>query len=483
MADGFFVIEDGSVKFSDIVPVVVGTVGNFDCVFTFRVLQFEFDTGHLFDFVVEDFYEDGLFGCLVEYHLEVCGHRDDSEVVPLFVQFGKVRDFCVCNGQLHEGGKREEGGVVAEAESCCDGCNRTAYGVGGDGCVCFVKDVLQGGLCEVEAVWAVDERACAFEAVPPGVLGFPAGNFFFGREEVHEIVGGHFGVGCNFVEERFVHALERCRNFEEPVVELVCFDVVYNVIAVGEELFQERLRVYVFPELVAFVGVGLDFGVVELAPVKGADEIHVAFAGDELGFDFRVQCAEFPHEGGHAHDAASAGTCVGLDVRRDFFAGDVYVLENFREVLVHALGDAFVLVDAHLRQVTFLRGGFGGEHFCVSERLLAEFGELACGIGLGKRLVEIFVFICVMVVTATVAPVMADIERLVACGNFSVFNIYRFRIYQVIAGGVFGVLGEFFVGGLGVHGGCEEKSRRNHKKAFYEMQILHVINIYIDFSL
>ena len=47
----------------------------------------------------------------------------------------------------------------------------------------------------------------------------------------------------------------------------------------------------------------------------------------------------------------------------------------------------------------------------------------------------------------------------------------------------FGMLGEFFVGDLGVHGGGEEKSRRNHKKAFYEMQILHVTNIYIDFSL
>ena len=142
--------------------------------------------------------------------------------------------------------------------------------------------------------------------------------------------------------------MERCRDFEEAVVEFVCFDIVYNVTTVGEELFQERLRVYVFPQLVAFVGVGLDFGVVELVPVKGADEIHVALAGDEFGADFGILCAEFPHEGGHAHDAASAGTCVSLDVRRDFFAGDVYVPENFREVLVHALGDAFVLVDAHL---------------------------------------------------------------------------------------------------------------------------------------
>jgi hypothetical protein len=85
-----------------------------------------------------------------------------------------------------------------------------------------------------------------------------------------------------------------------------------------------------------------------------------------------------------------------------------------------------------------------------------------------------------MVITATVAPVMADIERLVACGNFSVFNIYRFRIYQVITGGEFGVLGEFIIGDLGVHGGGKEKSCRNHKKAFYEMQILHVTNIYIE---
>ena len=121
MADGFFVIEEGPVKFPDIAPVVVGAVGNFECVL-FRVLQFEFDTGHLFDFVVEEFYEDGLLGSLVEYHLEVCCHRDDSEVVPLFVQFGEVRDFCVCDWQLHEGGKRKEGCVVAEAEGCGDWC-------------------------------------------------------------------------------------------------------------------------------------------------------------------------------------------------------------------------------------------------------------------------------------------------------------------------------------------------------------------------
>ena len=127
-----------------------------------------------------------------------------------------------------------------------------------------------------------------------------------------------------------------------------------------------------------------------------------------------------------------------------------------------------------------MRGGFGGEHFCVSERLLAELGELACGIGLGKSLVEILVFVRVVVVTASVAPVMADVERLVACGGFSVFGIYGFRIYQVVARCEFGVLGEFFVGDLGVHGGGKEKSRRNHKKAFYEMQILHVTNIYIE---
>ena len=121
MADGFFVIEEGPVKFPDIAPVVVRAVGNFECVL-FRVLQFEFDTGHLFDFVVEEFYEDGLLGSLVEYHLEVCGHRDDSEVVPLFMQLREVGDLRVCNWQLHEGGEREEGCVVAEAEGCGNGC-------------------------------------------------------------------------------------------------------------------------------------------------------------------------------------------------------------------------------------------------------------------------------------------------------------------------------------------------------------------------
>jgi hypothetical protein len=65
--------------------------------------------------------------------------------------------------------------------------------------------------------------------------------------------------------------------------------------------------------------------------------------------------------------------------------------------------------------------------------LLAELGELACGIGLGKCLVDILVFVGIVVVTAPVAPVMADIERLIACGNLSVFNIYRFWIYQIIA--------------------------------------------------
>ena len=231
------------------------------------------------------------------------------------------------------------------------------------------------------------------------------------------------------------------------------------------------------PELVAFVRVRLDFRIVELAPVKGADELHVALARNKFRLDFRIERTEFPDKGGHAHDAASAGTCVSLDVRRDFFPADIPVLENFSEILVHAVGNAFVLLDAHLRKVSLARGGFGGEDFCIRQRLLTGFGKFACGIGLGKGFVEILIFVGVVVVTAAVASVVADIERLVSGRCLGISNICRFRVRQIIAGGKFRMLGEFLVANLCVYGCGKEKSRSEYKNPFCKIQFFHVSNI------
>ena len=199
------------------------------------------------------------------------------------------------------------------------------------------------------------------------------------------------------------------------------------------------MRVHVFPKFIAFVRVGLDLGIVELAPVKRTDELHVALARNQFRLDFRIERTEFPDEGGHAHNATSAGACVRFDMRCDFFSADFPILKNVPKILVHAVCDSLVLGDTYLREVSFARGGIGGEDFCVCQRLFTEFGQFACGIGLGKSLVEEPVFVCVVVVAATVPSVMADIERLVSGGNLCVFNIYGFRVHEVIARCKFGM--------------------------------------------
>ena len=261
------------------------------------------------------------------------------------------------------------------------------------------------------------------------------------------------------------------------VQNIIIMDILCNVTTVGEDFFQEWLRVHLLPELVAFVRVSFDFRIVELAPVKGADELHVALARNKFRLDFRVERAEFPDEGGHAHDASSACTCVSLDVRRDFFPADIPVLENFSEILVHAVGNAFVLLDAHLREVSFARGGFGGENFCIRQRLLTGFGQFASGIGLEKCFVEILVFVGVVVVTAAVASVVADIERLVSGRCLGIFNICRFRVRQIIAGGKFRMLCQLGIANLRVHGCSKEKSCGENKNPFCKIQFFHVSNI------
>ena len=126
---------------------------------------------------------------------------------------------------------------MAKAERGCNrrlGCACIYRCINGNRFVGFFQNVLERGLCKVEAIGAVDERACTFEAIPPGVLRFPACNFFFSCEQVYKSIGGHFGGLGNFVEERFVHPLERCRNFKEMVVEPVGVYVICNVFVVIE---------------------------------------------------------------------------------------------------------------------------------------------------------------------------------------------------------------------------------------------------------
>ena len=88
-----------------------------------------------------------------------------------------------------------------------------------------------------------------------------------------------------------------------------------------------------------------------------------------------------------------------------------------------------MLLDAHLREVSFARGCLVYEDFCVGECLFAKFGEFLGGICLGERFKKVGVLFGAVVVAAAVTPVMADIERLVAGRCLGIFNIYGFRVH------------------------------------------------------
>ena len=366
------------------------------------------------------------------------------------MQFGEVAYLRVCDGQLHEGGEREEARVVPETERGGYGC------IAGKDGVRLVDDVLERWLCEVGAVALVDERACSQQAVPPGVLRLPAVDAFLGSVDFAQLADGGTGGLLDACDKRGIHSGEEVGDFEEPVVECARVNVLCGVGAVGEQLLDEGLCIDILPELVAFGGVGGCAGVVELAPVERADERHVALARDHLGFDLRELRAELADERCHAHDAAPAGARVRLHVRRDFLVARLAVLEHVGEVPGHALRDAHVLVHAYLREVAGAGHCLALEGLRECVNLFAEGSERVCRIGLGECLGDVLVFVGAVVVAAAVPAVMADVEGLVACGRLGVLDVCGFRVGHRTAEGVFRVSREFGVGRLRLCGECRE---------------------------
>ena len=87
----------------------------------------------------------------------------------------------------------------------------------------------------------------------------------------------------------------------------------------------------------------------DFSEVERADEAHQVLARFLVNFDLGLLRMQFFEERCHAHDAAYAGAGVG------FYIG--VILENFREVLDHALCDSLMLGHAELGQVACTRGG------------------------------------------------------------------------------------------------------------------------------
>ena len=463
--------QEVRVEGPEVVPAVVRGGG---AVLFLGFRQSAFNRQGLFDFVVEEFHENrcgfcgafrgfGGFRRFVEYNLHVRGHGNHAEVGPLFVQFAEVADLRVRDGELHEGGKGEEPCVVAKAEGRCDrrlcglcGGLRGIFigggifsvgfqGVGGDDGVRLVEDALENALAEVDAVLHAYERARAEQAVPPGILRLPAGDSFLGGEQVQECFGGDFRFVGDVFKHGFVESRILACDFDEPVEELACIDVLCHVGSVVEQFSHERLGVYAVPEFAAFVGVAFQFRVLQFSPVERADGRHVTLARDHFDFDFRELCAELAEECAHAHDAAAAGARVGFHVWRKF---RILAIENFGEVFRHAFGDALVLPYADLREVACARGCLDEKHVGVGEGLLTRFGEFPEGICFGECSKKILVVFVAVAVAAAVAPVMAQVKGLVAGGGLRVLDVRGFRVEQVVAVGVFRMCAEFFVGGL-----------------------------------
>ena len=294
-------------------------------------------------------------------------------------------------------------------------------GIVGEGAVCFPDDVFQSSPGVVDALGGILEGACSQQAVPPGILRLPAGDgFFHGKETVQDIVtaaGLYVAEICvNYILEGSVHALHAVYDFEQLVVEIMGVDVGYHVGAVAEQLFHEGHGIDGAPQLVTFLDVGGGTGVVHIAPVVGTDKAHQVLAGFQAEIHIGSYGAHACGEGGHADDAAARGTCVGIHMGFQFLALHLLALEKFREVFHHALCNSLMLGGAYLGQVTGAGGRLLGKKLGGDQQALSIQGQGLCGIRLLEGFEQVVVFVGAVMVAASMATVMADIERLYPLG-------------------------------------------------------------------
>ena len=171
----------------------------------------------------------------------------------------------------------------------------------------------------------------------------------------------------------------------------------------------------------------------DFSEIQGADEAHEVFARFLVDVELGLLGTQFLEEGCHAYDATYAGARVGFDVG--------VVLENFREVLDHALRDALVLRNAELGQISRTRGGVFVQVLGAFKQVLAQIGELACGIGFGQCIVKVVIVVGGLVEAAAVPAVVTQVEGLVPSGNLGVLG-FRSGIGVVVAAQLAEVLGD-----------------------------------------
>lgn len=185
----------------------------------------------------------------------------------------------------------------------------------------------------------------------------------------------------------------------------------------------KRLGIDLLPKLVAFAGVGLNLRVADVVPVKWANGRHKGFAGFVAERNLGGLRTKFSREGRHAYNAASGGTCVGVDLRDDVCAVDLLGPEYFGEVFEHAVRDSLVLLDAYLGKVACVRNCIIIQVFGREKQFLAVRGEFLDGVCHGEGFVDVLVVACAGVKTAAVTTVMANIEGFVAFGSAGVGDV------------------------------------------------------------
>ena len=326
--------------------------------------------------------------------LDVAGHREDLVALPVLVQRLQVGRAVVGSVQAHQAAEGQYHALMTEAQ------RRARRGiVARDGAVGVLDEVAQQvGLHIVHA--ALRQRRLTRVDIPVGVVVAPHVVDVVGAEQVIQVHVLKLVVA--------LHVARHLKQVKHHRARLIHVDAVLHPALVFEELLQQAFGV---DPLIAVLAHGGRHRAAQLTgdAVAVVHIVHLGLAGIGLDLQPRIERGKHVHLVLHRQDAADDHRRAGNHRRT--------VLEHLREVLVHAAGDALMLLVADVAQLA--QAVLAGLIDLAQDlqHLLTTRGEFAVTHSLLQHVQRTRVVRLVDEPAAAVAAVVADEKRFIAIGG------------------------------------------------------------------